>query len=87
MGDIFMASLFLGMISAFLGRVFADVRAGLAGWIPVFLLIVSAVLMALCGLLINKKGWKWLENYAISVSMLGGMVFAAWITPLIERAG
>lgn len=86
-GDIFMASLFLGMISAFLGRVFADVRNGLVGWIPVFVLIVSAALMAVCGLLINKKGWKWLENYAISVSMLGGMVFAAVITPLIERVG
>ena len=86
-GDIFMASLFLGMISAFLGRVFADVRNGLVGWIPVFVLIVSAALMAVCGLLINKKGWKWLENYAISVSMLGGMIFAAVITPLIERVG
>ena len=29
--DIFMTSLFLGMISAFLGMVFADVRTGLSG--------------------------------------------------------
>lgn len=84
-GDIFMASLFLGMISAFLGRVFADVHTGLSGWIPVFVLLVSAALMAVCGLLIKKLDWKWLENYAISISMLGGMAFAVVITPVINN--
>lgn len=82
-GDIFMASLFLGMISAFLGVVFADVRSGFHGWVPVFVLIVSAALMALCGILIKKCGWKWLENYAVSISMLGGMLSAIGIVPLV----
>lgn len=81
--DIFMTSLFLGMISAFLGLVFADVGNGLKGFIPLFVLLVSAVLMALCGLLIKKCGWKWLETYAMAISMVGAMVFAAVITPLI----
>ena len=84
-GDMFMASLFLGMISAFLGMVFADIRSGLEGWIPVFVLLASAVLMAVCGLLIKKCGWKWLETYAMTVSMLGAMVFAAVITPVIVK--
>ena len=82
-GDIFMSSLFLGMISAFLGMVFADVRSGLSGWIPIFVLLVSAALMAVCGILIKKCGWKWLETYAMTVSMLGAMVFAVIITPVI----
>ena len=82
-GDIFMSSLFLGMISAFLGRVFADVRSGLVGFIPVFVLLVSAILMALCGLLIKKCNMKWLENYALSISMIGAMIFAVIITPVI----
>ena len=81
--DLFMSALFLGMISAFLGMIFADVREGITGWIPVFVLIVSAVLMALCGLLIKKCNMKWLETYAISISMLGGMAFAALITPIL----
>ena len=84
-GDMFMASLFLGMISAFLGMVFADIRSGLEGWIPVFVLLVSAALMGVCGLLIKKCGWKWLETYAMTVSMLGAMVFAALITPVIMK--
>ena len=82
-GDLFMTSLFLGMISAFLGMVFADIRGGLAGWLPIFVLLVSAVLMAACGLLIKKAGWKWLETYAMSISMLGGMAFAVLIAPVI----
>lgn len=82
-GDIFMASLFLGMISAFLGMVFADIRQGLEGWMPIFVLLVSALLMALCGLLIKKCGWKWLETYAMTVSMLGAMIFAVVITPIL----
>ena len=84
-GDMFMASLFLGMISAFLGMVFADIRSGLEGWIPVFVLLVSAALMGVCGLLIKKCGWKWLETHAMTVSMLGAMVFAALITPVIVK--
>ncbi len=82
-GEIFNTSLFLGMISAFLGVVFADVREGLTGFIPVFVLLVSAVIMAVCGLLIKKCGLKWLETYAISISMVGALVFAVLITPVI----
>lgn len=82
-GDILMTAMFLGMISAFLGMVFADIRSGLAGWIPIFVLLFSAVLMGICGLLIKKCNMKWLENYALPISMLGAMVFAAVITPII----
>lgn len=82
-GDIFMDSMFLGMISAFLGMVFADIRIGLAGWIPIFVLLFSALAMGICGLLIKKCGMKWLETYALPISMLSGMIFAMVITPVI----
>ena len=84
-GDIFMTSMFLGMISAFLGMVFADVRSGLVGFIPLFVLLVSAGIMAGCGLLIKKYKMKWLETYALPFSMIGAMVFAIIITPLIVK--
>ena len=82
-GDIFMTSLFLGMISAFLGMVFADVRNGLAGWIPIFVMLFSAALMGVCGLLIKKCKMQWLETYALAISMVGAMIFAVIITPVI----
>ena len=82
-GDIVMTALFLGMISAFLGMVFADIREGLKGWIPIFVLLFSAFLMGICGILVKKCNMKWLENYALPISMLGAMVFAVFITPMI----
>ena len=82
-GDMFMTSMFLGMISAFLGMVFSDIRSGLQGFIPIFVLLVSALTMAVCGLLIKKLNWKWLETYAMAISMLVAMVFAVVVTPLI----
>lgn len=82
-GEVFVTAMFLGMISAFLGMVFADVRGGLSGWIPVLVLSFSAFIMAVCGLLLNKFKLEWLKNYALPISMLGAMAFAAVITPLI----
>ncbi len=82
-GDIFMTAMFLGMISAFLGMVFADIRSGLAGLIPVFVLLVSAAVMGICGILIKKCNMKWLETYAMAISMVAAMIFAAVITPII----
>lgn len=83
-GDLFLTSMFLGMISAFLGMVFANVREGIAGWIPIFVLLVSAAIMGVCGLLIKKCNMKWLETYALAISMVGAMIFAVLITPVVS---
>lgn len=82
-GDILMDAMFLGMISAFLGMVFSDIRSGITGWIPIFVLLFSALMMGLCGILIKKCNMKWPENYAMPISMLGAMVFAMVISPMI----
>ena len=82
-GDILMTALFLGMISAFLGMVFADIRSGLAGGIPIFVLLFSVFFMGICGILVKICRMKWLENYALPISMLCAMAFAVVITPMI----
>lgn len=82
-GDLFSTSLFMGMIAAFSGMVFSGVSEGLTGWIPVFVLAASAVVMGICGLLIKKCKVAWLENYALPISMLCAMAFSMVITPLI----
>ena len=82
-GDIFIPAIFLGMIAAFSGMVFSGVHNGLVGWIPVFVLFFSAIIMGICGLLIKKCGQKWLENYALPISMLSAMIFSILITPII----
>lgn len=82
-GQIFIDALFLGMISAFMGLVFADIRSGLQGWIPVFVMIVSALLMLVCGLFVRVLKVKWMEDYALPISMLGAMALAIPITGLL----
>ncbi len=83
-GEIFMAGLFLGMISSFLGMVFATVSQGLVGWIPVFVMIAAAVLMLLCGLVKRLTAAKWIDDYALPISMLGGMALSIPITNLVH---
>lgn len=84
-GEIFISGLFLGMISAFLGVVFAHVREGLAGWIPVFVMLASAVLMLICGLVRKLFRAKWIEDYALPISLLGGMALSIPITALVQN--
>ena len=79
-GEILMSSLFMGMISAFLGMIFGHVTEGLAGWIPVFVMLASAVIMLLCAVLMKVLKLKWLEDYAMPISMVGSMALAIPIT-------
>ena len=83
-GEIFNNAMFLGMISAFLGYVFCDVSSIFKGetWglIPVCVMAVSALIMAVCGLLAGKLKARWLTDYALPMSLIGGMASAIPIT-------
>ena len=83
-GSLFMTALFLGMISAFLGMVFATVSEGLRGWIPCFVMIASALIMCVCAVFVKVLKWKWMEDYALPISMLGGMALSIPITNLVN---
>lgn len=72
-------ALFVGMVCAFIGSSFADLRG--YGGKPATLLsllsmLVAAGVMALCTLLIKKFKQKWLENFSLSFSMISGMAGA-----------
>lgn len=83
-GEIFNNAMFLGMISAFLGYVFCDVSlvfsGDYSGLIPVCVMLVSAVMMAICGLLATKCKIKWLTDYALPISLISGMAAAIPVT-------
>ncbi|MDY0063867.1 MAG: DUF5058 family protein [Bacilli bacterium] len=81
--ELFVSAMFVGMISAFLGFIFADVKKGLTGWIPVFVMAISSVTMIIVGVIIKKTKWKALENYAIPISMVVSMICALPITNAI----
>ena len=99
-------SLFIGMISAFVGFVFCDVSrlwnseggifstvvknadgveevvqyTSTSGLVPVFVMVISAGAMCVCGLLINKLKWKWVNDYALPICMVLGMAMAIPLT-------
>ena len=83
-GEIFSASLFLGMISAFLGYVFDDFtnifHGDLTGLIPPLVMLVSAAMMGICALALKKLHWHWMNDYALPISLLVGMLSAIPIT-------
>ncbi len=89
-GEIFNNAMFLGMISAFLGYVFCDVglvfKGSLAGLIPVAVMAVSAVVMAICGVLSMKLKVRWLTDYALPLSLICGMASAIPFTMLMGGA-
>lgn len=82
--EIFSNSMFLGMISAFLGYVFWDFSSVFSGklsaLIPVLVMLVSAVLMLICGLLSKILKQRWITDYALPISLIGGMAAAIPIT-------
>ena len=86
--EIFQNAMFIGMISAFLGFVFCDFSrlwipgdySPTSGLIPVFVLVVAAVVMVICGLLMKKPKFAWLGDYALPISLILGMASAIPIT-------
>jgi len=82
--DIFSSAMFIGMISAFVGYVFCDVstifHGSAVGLIPVCVMAVSALIMIVCGLLMKKTGARWLNDYALPISLILGMASAIPIT-------
>lgn len=109
--DILQNSLFIGMISAFVGYVFCNVSrlwseksrvvtetvkvmegdqvvdkevstvfTSTSGLVPVVVMAVSAICMCLCGILIKKLKWKWVNDYALPICMIIGMAVAIPVT-------
>ncbi len=87
--DILNNSMFIGMIAAFLGYVFCDIGmlwqpvegvAVTTGLIPVCVMAVSALVMVLCGAAMKIFKWKWVNDYALPISLILGMAAAIPIT-------
>jgi hypothetical protein len=79
-GELLNTAMFLGMISAFLGYVFCDVglivKGDTSGLIPVCVMAVSAVIMAVFGLSAKAFKARWMEDYALPLSLVLGMASA-----------
>lgn len=85
--ELFTNAMFIGMITAFVGFIFSDVscvtRGETYGLIPVFVFLIAMAATAVCGLLMKKKGWNWLGDYALPFALLIGMASAIPLTALL----
>lgn len=96
--EILNNAMFLGMISAFLGYVFCDVTnlfrsddwlianditSRTACLIPVFVMLVSSIVMVVCGIFSKKFKVRWINDYALPFSLIIGMAsaipFTMWL--------
>lgn len=85
--DIFQSAMFIGMISAFVGFVFCDFggvfKGETAGLVPVCVMAVSAVTMIIAGILMKITKARWINDYALPISLIAGMAsaipFTAWL--------
>lgn len=78
-GKLVVASLFMGMICTFLGNPVIAIRVNpRTGIISLCVMIVSALVSALCDFAVKKYGLKNLEGFALPVSMIAGMIFAVF---------
>lgn len=82
--DIFQSAMFIGMISAFVGFVFCDFSSvfsgDTSGLIPVCVMAVSAITMVLAGVLMKVTKARWINDYALPISLIVGMASAIPIT-------
>jgi len=62
------------------GEEVVTVYSATSGLIPVLVMVTSALAMCLCGLLINKLKWKWVNDYALPICMIIGMAVAIPVT-------
>ena len=53
-----------------------------SGLVPVCTMVVSALVMVVCGLLMRKPKLKWLSEYALPISLIAGMAAAIPLTAI-----
>ena len=75
-GTHFINAIFFGLIATFVGNGLSGLTVDASGRVSALVLVVSAVVMAICGLLRNKLGWKWLNDYALPICMVLAMASA-----------
>ena len=75
-GEHFSNALFYGLIATFVGQGLSGVTVDAKGRVQALVLLVSAVVMAICGFLRGKFKWKWINDYALPICMVVAMACA-----------
>ncbi len=71
-------AMFIGLCSAYIGSYVGSYVAH-GNYMPLFVAVISAIVMAIFEYLATKKGLSVLDNFSVAVSMLCGMIAAVVI--------
>jgi len=74
-GDVAMTAMFIGLVAAYVGS-YIGTFTSTGNFMPLVVLVVSALAMAGFTWLTEKKGLAWLESFSVAGSMLFGMAAA-----------
>ena len=83
-GEHLVNAIFFGLIATFVGVGLHGITVDAEGKVTALVLIVSAIVMCICGLLRKKLNWKWLNDYAIPICMILAMASAIPLSALIK---
>lgn len=72
----FSNALFYGLIATFVGQGLSGVTVNSEGKVKALVLLVSTLVMCLCGFLKGKFKWNWINDYAIPICMILSMAAA-----------
>ncbi len=74
-GDTAMVAMFIGLVAAYIGS-YVGTFTSTGNYIPIIVLVVSALAMAGFTWLTEKKHISWLESFSVAGSMIIGMAAA-----------
>lgn len=81
-GDYAMTAMFIGLVAAYIGS-YVGTFTSSGDYMPLIVLLISAVTMAIFTYFIEKKKLVWLDNFSIAGSMLVGMASAVLVGVLV----
>lgn len=74
-GDVAMTAMFIGLVAAYVGS-YVGTFTSTGNFMPLIVLVASALAMAVFTYFTEKKKQAWLDNFSVAGSMLFGMAVA-----------
>jgi len=91
-GEHFINAIFIGLVATFVGQSLSGIHPFATeitteiskGRLSALVLLISAIVMVICGILRKKCKWTWLNDYALPICMVVGMASAIPLSGLFS---
>jgi hypothetical protein len=90
LGEIVFQIVFIGMVLGYLAMSIASAAGAplkVASYYNLIAVVVAAIFMYIFDILINKVGWKWLDNFSTTFSMFIAMAVVGVISYFANKNG